>query len=172
MDRERVLIGIFMSPFSVHYNRAPIDATVDFIRHHPAQPENLPMRSMHFRTIVGCKPLYRNSMHIVQNERTVTRFDGHWNGERVPAYVVQIGGWSVNGIDSYFGPGESVRKGEIFGMIRIGSQVDLVLPDREDMELCVEPGQKVRAGETILLRARQPEPDKRLAPENAGVTTS
>ena len=43
---------------------------------------------------------------------------------------MQIAGWSVAGIDSYVEVGEEVSKGKIFGMIRIGSQVDLVIPYR------------------------------------------
>ena len=37
----KILIGIFMSPFSVHYNRAPLAGKINFIRHHPAQGEEL-----------------------------------------------------------------------------------------------------------------------------------
>jgi phosphatidylserine decarboxylase len=36
-------------------------------------------------------------------------------------------------------------------MIRIGSQVDLVLTWRETMNVRVRAGQRVRAGETILV---------------------
>ena len=36
-------------------------------------------------------------------------------------------------------------------MIRIGSQVDLVLPYRRDMEILAWPGDRVRAGETVLV---------------------
>jgi phosphatidylserine decarboxylase len=44
-----------------------------------------------------------------------------------------------------------VGKGEIFGMIRIGSQVDLVLPLLPDMKVRIRPGDKTRAGETIIV---------------------
>ncbi len=37
-------------------------------------------------------------------------------------------------------------------MIRIGSQVDLVVPLRPEMSIMVQPGDKVRAGETPLNR--------------------
>ena len=57
----------------------------------------------------------------------------------------------MSGIDSYFTPGEQVSKGEVFGMIRIGSQVDLVVPLRPEMSIMVQPGDKVRAGETVLI---------------------
>jgi len=64
---------------------------------------------------------------------------------------VQIAVKSVKGIDSYVNPGEQVTKGEVFGMIRIGSQVDLVAPLLPEMSIMVQPGDKVRAGETVLI---------------------
>jgi phosphatidylserine decarboxylase len=57
----------------------------------------------------------------------------------------------VAGIDSYVNVGDQVGKGKIFGMIRIGSQVDLVMPYTPEMELMVKPGDRVKAGETILI---------------------
>lgn len=147
----KILIGIFMSPFSVHYNRAPLAGKINFIRHHPAQVKNYCMAPMHWRTLLKRPPFYENSRHIVANERTVTNMVGKYKGETLSYYVVQIAGRSVNGIDSYFNPEEKITKGEVFGMIRIGSQVDLVVPLRPEMSLMVQPGDKVRAGETVLI---------------------
>jgi len=36
-------------------------------------------------------------------------------------------------------------------MIRIGSQVDVVIPWREGLNVRVTPGNRVRAGETVLV---------------------
>jgi phosphatidylserine decarboxylase len=77
------------------------------------------MAPMHWRTLLKRPPFYENSRHIVTNERTVTNMVGKYKGETLSYYVVQIAGRSVNGIDSYFNPEEKVRKGEVFGMIRI-----------------------------------------------------
>jgi phosphatidylserine decarboxylase len=100
------------------------------------------MGPMHWRILLGRQPYYRDSAHIVQNERTVTKIAG--------CYVVQIAAKTVAGIDSYVKPGETVQRGAIFGMIRIGSQVDVVLPWREGLTVRVRPGERVRAGETVL----------------------
>lgn len=151
MEVEKVLIGVFMSPFNVHYNRSPIAGTVEFVRHHPAQQKNSSMWSMHLRTIFKRAPYYRNSPHIIQNERTVTRISGVYKGSELSCYVIQIAGRSVRGIDSYVHPGMEVERGAIFGMIRIGSQVDLVLPWKDGMRIMVNPGDKVRAGETLFI---------------------
>ena len=149
--RTKLVVGVFMSPFDVHYNRAPLDGRVDFVRRYPSAGGNLFMTEMHWRTLLGLAPLHAGSVHIVQNERLVTRFAG--DSEAVPAwYVVQIGARTVSGIDSYVRPGSLVRRGEVFGMIRVGSQVDLIVPWRPGLELAVRPGERVRAGETLVVR--------------------
>lgn len=150
IDTPKCVVGIFMSPFDVHYNRAPLSATVDVIRRHSGYGVNAHMGAMHWRTLLHRRPYYDGSVHIVQNERTVTRFTGLYRGLPLSFYVVQIGAKTVNGIDCYFREGEQVTRGEKFGMIRIGSQVDLVLPLTAELAVLVKPGDRVRAGETIV----------------------
>jgi phosphatidylserine decarboxylase len=147
----KFLIGIFMSPFDVHYNRAPLAGVVQFVRHYPARTRNFHMTAMHVRTLLRTPPYEIGSLHILENERTVTRIAGRFKGSSVGCYVVQIAGGSVSGIDSHIREGDNVSKGQIFGMIRIGSQVDVVVPALPDMRVKVRPGDKVRAGETILI---------------------
>jgi phosphatidylserine decarboxylase len=64
---------------------------------------------------------------------------------------VQIGARTVNGIDSYFREGDFVARGAKFGMIRIGSQVDVIVTWRPGLKVLVRPGERVRAGETRLI---------------------
>lgn len=150
--QPKLVIGIFMSPFDVHYNRAPLAAKVGFIHRHPAIGKNAFMTSMHWRSVLGLAPRYAGSVHIVQNERAVTQFLGTYRGAPLACYVVQIGARTVNGIESYYAPGQSVDRAASFGMIRVGSQVDLILPWRDDFEVLASEGQRVVAGETILVR--------------------
>ena len=151
MTRPKILIGIFMSPFNVHYNRSPVSGTIRFIRHHLPSTGNMCMLRMHLRTLFKRLPLYKNSIHIVNNERTVTKIDGEYGDNAVSCYVVQIAAKSVSGIDVYASEGQRVRAGEIYGMIRIGSQVDIVVTHLEGMRIRVCPGQKVKAGLTVLI---------------------
>jgi len=146
----KLVIGVFMSPFDVHYNRAPLAGTVGFVRHHPGRGANLHMGPMHWRILRSRRPYYEGSEHIVRNERTVTKIDATLGGEPLGCYVVQIAARTVAGIDSYVAPGAQIGRGAIFGMIRIGSQVDVVLPARPNLRVRVRPGDRVRAGETVL----------------------
>lgn len=151
ISSPKVLIGTFMSPFDVHYNRSPFDGRIESISHYPSGSGNIAMTWMHLRTLLGLEPYYRNSMHLLQNERTVTRVVGRFRGEEISCYVIQIGGGHVNGIDSYFRVGATLHRGEVFGMIRVGSQVDVVLPRLPGMSVKVRPGDKIRAGESVLV---------------------
>ena len=149
--RRRILIGVFMSPFDVHYNRVPLTGRIEFIKHHPAMSRNVHMGPMHLRVLLKRFPHYENGLHIVQNERTVTRIKGAFKGKDFGCYVIQIAGRSVSGIDTFVGEGSLVEKGSVFGIIRVGSQVDVVVPWREDLSVKVRPGDRVRAGETVLI---------------------
>jgi len=156
VDAPKLLIGVFMSPFDVHYNRAPISGEVEFVRHHPGMGANLHMGRMHWRVLLRRGPYWAGSQHIVRNERTVTKITSGSRENGYSCYVVQIAAKTVSGIDSYVAQGDRVGRGEIFGMIRIGSQVDLVLPWHDGMAVLVRPGDRVRAGETVLCEERAP----------------
>jgi phosphatidylserine decarboxylase len=151
MASEKVLIGVFMSPFDVHYNRAPLTGVVESIRDYPPRRRNVHMAHMHLRTHLKMMPFYRNSLHVIQNERKVTKITGDYKGEPLSCYVIQIAGKRVNGIDSFVAEGDTVNRSTLIGMIKIGSQVDLLVPYRAGMEMKVRPGDKVRAGETVLI---------------------
>ena len=51
---------------------------------------------------------------------------------------------------SYLDEGEDVVIGERIGMIKFGSQVDVILPDSDVLDLCVKPGDILRAGVSVL----------------------
>ena len=89
-SQPKLLIGVFMSPFDVHFNRAPLPGTVAFVRHYEGRGRNVHMGAMHWRILTRRPPYYEGSTHIVRNERTVTRIDGTFKGSPLPCYVVQI----------------------------------------------------------------------------------
>ena len=145
-----VLIGIFMSPFDVHYQRSPIDGIVREVSYHPA-PYNHVMGSMFLRNLFRIQPMHTRSPHITENERNII----HIVGGDDEAYVVQIADQQVNKIDCYVGPGDKVTIGQKIGMIRRGSQVDLFLSGRTPADFSsLEVGHKLHAGESSLLVRR------------------
>lgn len=140
------LLGIFLSPYDVHYQRTPIAGTISEVTYHAA-PLNESMGNMFLRSLLRMDNRYANSTHIHANERNIIRVDG----DELSAFVVQIADQQVNKIDCYVEEGDSVAIGDKYGMIRWGSQVDLFIPDLAPADFVVQPGDKLRAGETVLV---------------------
>ncbi len=133
---DAVVIGIGMSFLDVHVNRAPIAGLI--------------AAKQHFRGLFGS--LRRPEM-VFHNERMTTVVQA---GDLQLA-VVQIASRLVRQICSFVHESQQVEKGQRIGMIRFGSQVDLVLPLRPDLEVTVKPGERVTAGQSIVgVLRRQP----------------
>ncbi len=64
--------------------------------------------------------------------------------------MVQIASRLVRKIVPYVQEGTQLQRGERLGMIRFGSQVDVVLPHLPDLQIAVAPGMKLQAGTSIL----------------------
>jgi phosphatidylserine decarboxylase len=56
----------------------------------------------------------------------------------------------VREIDCFVTPGQQVDKGDKLGFIRMGSQCDLFIPAGGAARITCHPGDRVRAGETII----------------------
>ena len=83
------------------------------------------------------------------NERATTVIE---TSTGLEVAVVQIASRLVRQIVSYVEVGERIAQGQRLGIIRLGSQVDLVLPAGDGLEVCVAPGDRVQAGESVLAR--------------------
>ena len=108
MGVPKILVGIFISPFSVHYNGPPSPQPFPTRSSTRRRARNVHMGSMHWRCLLRRLPIYARSPHITQNNRAVTRFQGSFRDQEISCYVVQIGGGSVHGID-VFRPGGPAR---------------------------------------------------------------
>jgi phosphatidylserine decarboxylase len=128
-SEDAVVIGIGMSFLDVHVNRAPIAGRITLRRHFPGRFGSL-----------------RRPEMVFANERATTVIEG----DDLQVAVVQIASRLVRRIDAFVRAGQHVTLGQRIGVIRLGSQVDLVLPAREDVVLTVQPGERVRAGESII----------------------
>lgn len=116
------VVRIFMGPFDVHVNRAPCDATVTARTHRPG----------------AHRPAFDKDADA--NERMEWTLDTDHGEVR----VVQIAGAFARRIVPYVAVGETVRKGDRLGLIRLGSRVDLHLP--AGVAPVVAPGDRVTAG--------------------------
>jgi phosphatidylserine decarboxylase len=123
-----IRICVFMNVFNVHVNRNPVGGTVKAIRYFPGK--------FLVASLDKASEL---------NERNAVLIEGEGG---VKVLVVQIAGLVARRIVSYLSTGDSVRKGDRFGLIRFGSRLDLYLPLKTAVKVKV--GDKVKAGETIM----------------------
>jgi phosphatidylserine decarboxylase len=129
-----VRIGIFLSIFNVHLNRAPVESRVIEVRYQPGL----------FLNAIRADSAWRNeNMWIgLEEEQSPHR----------PMVVRQISGQFARRIVCGLRPGEILPRGHKFGMIKLGSRTELILPYSEDLKIAVEVGQKVKAGLTVMAR--------------------
>ena len=130
--RRMKRISIFLSVFDVHVNRTPIAGEVLFTE--------------------GRGGLYldaRKPEASVLNESLYWVFGSKERMEQAVG-VKQITGAIARRIVPWAKVGETLVRGERFGMIRFGSRTDLYLP--LDSEVLVAVGQKVKGGETPVAR--------------------
>jgi phosphatidylserine decarboxylase len=124
-----VVVGIAMSFVDVHVNRAPIAGRIAFQRH--------------FKGSFGS---LKNPEMVFQNERATTLIER----DDLQVAVVQIASRLVRQISSFVREGEQVALGQRMGVIRFGSQVDIVLPMHPRLHVAVRPGQHVRVGQSVI----------------------
>jgi phosphatidylserine decarboxylase len=146
-DLPGVSIGIYMFPWSVHVNRAPVGGTVASVLPRPAAKENRSMvrALMHLSWGIPVTDDVRSS--VADNARNTIVLDGEMS-----AAVVQIADRYVREIDCFVREGETVERGQRIGMIRMGSQCDVFVRQVPTLEVLARPGDRTRAGETILAR--------------------
>ena len=135
LDEKEVLktktrrVGIFLSIFDVHTNRAPIDGRIIYRQHH----EGLCLDA-------------RDSNCAEKNEAMTWAFQN----PRGTIVVRQLTGALARRIVAWANVGDELKKGERFGMIRFGSRTELYLP--LDAEVLVKTGDHVFGGSTIIAR--------------------
>jgi phosphatidylserine decarboxylase len=120
-------VSIFMSPLDVHVNRIPIDGTIEYLNYYEGK----------FIAAFEDKS-------SEDNERAEYGITGKYG----KVFFRQVAGFIARRIVYELKLGDSVNRGERFGMIRFGSRVDVVVPDIWIEK--VKKDEKVFAGETIL----------------------
>ncbi len=127
-------VVIFLSVFNIHVQRAPVGGTVIDSRYAAGR------KLAAFDERAG---------EVNEQQLTVLQRPG---GDRIA--IRQIAGLLARRVVTYLEIGQDVRKGELMGVIKFGSRVDLLVPDSYQIE--VAPGDKTVEGLTVLAR-RGPE---------------
>ncbi len=127
-------IGIFLSIFNAHINRAPGDVRVHAVRYRPGKFLN----AMNPR---AGKVNESNDLHLVRTTEPQDRL-----------IVRQISGAIARRIVCGVEDGARLVAGQRFGMIKFGSRTELYAPARGDLKCLVANGDKVKAGLTVLMR--------------------
>lgn len=125
------IVGIVLSYLDVHVNRAPINGKIQLMKH-----------------IKGLFLSLKKSESVFQNERAFMIID---NGVKKLG-VVLIASRLVRKIVFYVREGENIGSGERIGMIRFGSQVDLIIPEDPHLRIEVQEKARVKAGYTVIAR--------------------
>jgi phosphatidylserine decarboxylase len=128
-----VRIGIFLSIFNVHINRAPLAGRVVDLRYHPGE----------FLNAMRPESAERNEFMWIgfeQTEPPARRFA-----------VRQISGMLARRIVCTLRPEQTVTRGEIFGMIKLGSRTELILP-ADAVDVTTKIGDKIHAGADTIAR--------------------
>jgi phosphatidylserine decarboxylase len=133
LNGPAVRVGIFLSIFNVHLNRAPRAGRVLDMHYKPGE----------FLNALNPESALRNEFMWIGCE-DAARPGVRWA-------VRQISGLIARRIVCALRPGQAVSRGEKFGMIKLGSRTELVLP-RDAVRIEVAVGDKVHAGSTVIAR--------------------
>lgn len=120
-------VSIFMSPLNVHVNRAPMAGVIKQVTYRK-----------------GTFQVASRDTASIENEQNIFTLEGA-QGRII---VKQIAGILARRIVFWKRPGDSLERGERFGLIKFGSRVDVLM--EPDVELSIGIGDRVQAGSSIL----------------------
>ena len=120
---------IFLSIFDAHVNRAPLPGTIDFQQY----------------TCGRFRPAYKDGVGY-ENER----YSIGIHSTRTDILVNIIAGVLARRIVSWVTLGDELQHGQLYGMIKFGSCAEIYV--RDNVEITVKKGDKVRGGESVIGR--------------------
>jgi phosphatidylserine decarboxylase len=134
IGENSIKIGIFLSIFNVHINRMPCNLKVEKTEYKKGKFRDA-------RHPQASKVNESNSILGVQTEKPNDKI-----------LIRQISGAVARHIVCKACRGKVYSTGQQFGMIKFGSRTELVLPKRDNLKIMVNVGDKVKAGESVILR--------------------
>jgi len=124
---DAVEVSIFMSPFNVHVNRAPYDGVVEDVVH----------------TSGRFLSAFKHEASL-QNENIAMLLATRYG----KILVRQVAGFLARRAVCRVKAGDSLQKGERYGIIKFSSRLDIYLP--KEVQIKVKLGDRVKAGETVI----------------------
>lgn len=134
-NKEITRISIYLSLFSVHVNRAPIEGKSTFLGYFPGK---------HFLTLREKSSEYnQHNSILIKNDTTCCLVN-----QIVGPICRRVVYWPDHNKQV------SLKCGEKFGMMKFGSRLDIYFP-KNDIIVITKAEQKVTAGETIIAAYKQ-----------------
>jgi phosphatidylserine decarboxylase len=124
-----LLIRTAMNVFNVHVTRAPISGVIT---------ESGETDGAHYPIFLQRATTLNKRKHLVLKN------------SQLKTTLIFIAGFVARQIALYVKPGDNVIQGQRLGIIKLGSEVDLILQHHSDWQIRVKQGDKTRAGETII----------------------
>ncbi len=124
-------VSIFLSLFDVHITRSPLSGTVEHIDYRPGQ----------------FFPAYKDEASLKNESNSM-----FLRGEETNLFLKQIVGVAARRIKCYVQENQKVARGQKIGLMYFGSRVEIYCPP--SVRVKVDPGQKVKGGETIIAEVR------------------
>ena len=132
VDTAGYMISIQMDPTHVHYQRSPLDAQIISHKH----------SSGSFNNALGSDNPYGIRFENEHNEILIQTADSS------RYKIVQIAGFMARRIVDFIKPNQQVKQGDVIGLIKLGSQVTVILPHNVKVDAKV--GETVIDGESVL----------------------
>lgn len=131
-------VRVFLSVADVHVNRSPCHGEVQSITHKPGQ----------YLNALNPKSAEVNESNLVVLIHPIRRHP--------IAAVRQISGLIARRIVCAVRIGQTLQRGQRFGMIKFGSTTELYIPKAFKPEVTVRQGQYVYGGKTVLAKVTPP----------------
>ncbi len=133
-ENDEIKISIRMSPFNVHLNRSPIDGIVKNIEYKPGKHSNVYFGDAEQKN--------EQNLIVIENKNYISK-------------ILQITGFFARRLECWVEFNQHVEQGEKIGIIRFGSQTNLLFSPKEGSNISFnincEIGDDVYAGITPLV---------------------
>lgn len=127
---NRIQISVFLSPFDIHVQYTPCKGKI--------------IRQKYKSGEFNMAHLFEKSNFNERMETTIR------NSEFGDVLILQIAGLLARRIVSFYNVGDMLEQNVPFGLIRLGSRVDVILEDNPDYYVFVKEGFKIKIGDPLI----------------------